>query len=114
MHIIKTFPHELSNKKLYQLTMSPKTRNMKSAKGSVLAIEAFCKYEDTDNNGEIRTVLSVLTPDGEIFATNSPTFHEDFDRMAELFGDSGVTAIEVIGGTSKAGREFITCAYAGE
>jgi hypothetical protein len=34
--------------------------------------------------------------------------------MLDMFAGCGeaVTAIEVISGTSKAGREFITCAYA--
>ena len=114
MNIIKTFPEQLSNRQLYDLTMSPKTQKMSSAKGSLIEIEAFCRYLDADKDGEAREVLSILTPDGEIFATNSATFMDDFDRMCDLFGPASVTAIEVISGTSKAGREFITCAYAGE
>ena len=114
MNIIKTIPEELSKKALYDLTMSPKSRKMSECEGSVLEIKAACIYADTDRNGELRTVLSVLTPEGEIFATNSPTFREDFERMVDLFGPDGVTAIEIISGTSKAGRKFFTCAYAGD
>lgn len=55
-----------------------------------------------------------MTPEGEVFGTNSATFIDDFEKMAALFGPGGVDAIEVVSGTSKAGREFITCAYAGE
>jgi hypothetical protein len=35
--------------------------------------------------------------------------------MVDVFAEDAieVTAIEVISGTSKAGREFITCVYAG-
>lgn len=113
MNIIKTYPENLSNKQIYDLTMSPKTQKMSSAKGSLIEIAAFCRYLDVDKDGEAREVFSVLTPDGEIFATNSPTFMDDFDRMCDLFGPGGVGGIEVISGTSKAGREFITCAYAG-
>lgn len=113
MEIIKNYPEELSNKQKYDLTMSPKTQKMSSAKGSVLEIAAFCRYLDADKDGEAREVMSILTPDGEIFATNSATFMDDFERMCDLFGPGGVGAIEVISGTSKAGREFITCAYAG-
>lgn len=114
MNIIKTYPEEISNKQLYNLTMSPKTQKMKDAKGTTLEVSAYCVYEDVDKNGEVRTVLAILTPEGETFATNSATFQADFDRMIDMFGPAGITAIEVISGHSKAGREFITCGYAGE
>ena len=115
MQIIKTIPEQLTNRQLYDLTMSPKTQKMSDAKGSRLEIAAVCIYEDADKKtGELRKVLALLTPDGEIFATNSATFQDDFSTMCEMFGDTGVTAVEVISGTSKAGREFITCAYAGD
>ena len=115
MKIIKTIPAELSNKQLYALTMSPKTQKMSDAKGSKIEVAAVCIYEDVDKkSGELREVMTILSPEGEIFATNSSTFMDDFNRMCDLFGDDGVTAIEVISGTSKAGREFITCAYAGD
>ena len=114
MKIIKTFPEELSNKKLYDLTLSPKIQKMSENAGAVLEVAAYCFYEDEDNDGRSRALLSVLTPEGESFATNSPTFMDDFSRTIDMFGPDGVTAIEIVPGISKAGRKFITCAYAGE
>lgn len=113
MTIKKSFPETLTNKQLYNLTMSPKTQRMTTAKGSTLEIAAWCYYEDVDKDGVLRTILCVQTPEGELFATNSATFQDDFFRMTELFGGT-VSAIDVISGISKGGREFITCAYAGE
>lgn len=114
MNIIKTFPANLSKKQVYNLTMSPKAQKMSDAEGSTLEIAASCLYEDTDDaTGEVRTILSVETPDGEIFGTNSTTFQRDFSAMQDLFGDEQLT-IEVISGTSKAGRKFFTCVYAGD
>lgn len=113
MTIKKSYPETLTNKQLYNLTMSPKTQKMTSAKGSTLEIAAWCCYEDVDKEGELWTILCVQTPEGELFATNSATFQDDFFKMADMFGGT-VSAIEIISGTSKAGREFITCAYAGE
>lgn len=112
MTIKKSYPETLSNKQLYNLTMSPKTQKMTTAKGSTLEIAAWCYYEDTDKEGELRTILCVQTPEGELFATNSATFQDNFFRMVDLFGV--VSAIDVISGISKGGREFIDCAYAGE
>lgn len=114
MNIIKTYPEEITNKQLYALTMSPKTQKMKDAKGTVLEVAAWCRYEDADKNGEVREVLAIMTPEGETYATNSATFMGDFDRMVDLFGAGGVEAVEIISGESKAGREYITCAYAGK
>lgn len=114
MKIIETYPENLSNKQLYDLTLSPKIQKMSENEGCVLLLKAYCKYEDEDSDGKTRELLSVLTTDGESLATNSKTFMDDFDRMVEMFGPDGVTAIEIISGTSKAGRKFITCAYAGE
>lgn len=104
----------LTPKEIYNLTMSPKTFKMKDAIGSRIEIEAWALYEDVNKkSGEIQEVLAIMTPDGEIFATNSPTFKDDFFQMQELFLGMGETvhAISVISGTSKAGREFVSCAY---
>lgn len=99
---------------IYNLTMSPATQKMKSAIGQRIEICAWALYEDVNKKtGEVQEVLSVITPEGEIFATNSPTFKENFYDMFSLFQDMGeeVHAITVTSGTSKAGREFITCTY---
>ena len=104
----------LTPKEIYFLTMSPKTRKMKEAIGSRIEIGAWAAYEDVNKKtGESQEVLAIMTPEGEIFATNSPTFKEDFFQMQDLFTNMGETvhSISVISGTSKNGREFIGCAY---
>ena len=55
-----------------------------------------------------------MTKEGEVFATNSPTFIKDFRKLVDLFNSSNerVEKIEIISGLSKAGRTFITCKYA--
>lgn len=115
MNILKIFPEDASKKTRYDLTMSPKMGNMKSLKGSTLEVAAWCKYEDLDaKTGELRPILTIKTPEGEVYGTNSATFIADFEAMTDMFGPGGVDVLEIISGTSKAGREFITCAYAGE
>ena len=61
--------------------------------------------------GEIKEVIAIATPDGELFATISNTFREEFMDMVNYFG-SDLGAIKVISGTSKAGRKYVTCSIA--
>ena len=113
MKIVKS-SKDLSTSETYKMTMDAGIQKMREAVGSRLDIAAYCKYEDENKDGDTQTILSVMTDDGEVFATNSPTFIREFDRMVDLFKASGedLRAIKVITGTSKAGREFITLTLA--
>lgn len=113
MQIIKASA-ELTAKDLYTLTMNPNTQKMKDVKGQRIELGKWAIYEDVNKkSGEIHNILAVATPEGEAFATNSPTFIDDFISMLELFESMGesVPAIVVSSGISKASREFITCVY---
>lgn len=115
MNIIEA-SNNLTTKDLYFLTMNPKTQKMQEVKGQTIEIARWCIYQDVNKKtGELMEILAVATPENESFATNSPTFIDDFRKMWNLFANAGetVNAIEVSFGTSKAGREFITCLYAG-
>lgn len=114
MKIITT-SKELNAAQRYALTMSPAVQKMKNVVGTTITVDAWALYEDTNKDGKEQTILSVLSDNGEIFATNSPTFIDDFREMWELFNECGETvhAITVISGKSKNEREFITCVYAG-
>ena len=106
---------QLTTKDKYLLTMSPEVQKMKDAVSQVIEIKNWCKYKDVNSKGEEQIILSIATPEEEIFATNSPTFIEDFEKMNEVFEADGehVNSIRVTSGKSKADREFITCVYAG-
>jgi hypothetical protein len=113
MAIIRT-SKELSAVERYFLTMAPSVQKMKDAISQRIEVAAWCIYTDVNSKGEEQTILSIATPENEVFATNSPTFIEDFVKMQDMFAACGepVNAVQVISGTSKAGREFITCVYA--
>lgn len=106
--------NNLSVKEIYALTMNPNTMKMKDAKGQRIELGNWAIYEDVNKKtGELHNILAIATPEGETFATNSPTFIDDFLAMHQLFTSMGepVPAIVVSSGTSKNGREFITCVY---
>lgn len=102
---------ELTNQELYMLSMSPNADSVKNHVGERIDVTAWLLFEDTDKkSGEVHSVLSVLATDNKVFSSISPTFQSDFLDMAELFHND--FAFEVISGTSKAGRQFVTCALA--
>lgn len=116
MEILKV-SREMTTEDKYFLTMSPEIEKMSSIKGMVLEIDCWILYKDqkTDEDGKVEeeTILSIRNTLGEVFATNSPTFIKEFERIIELFNDDGqeVKYIKVSSGTSKNGRDYITCVY---
>lgn len=112
MEVINKFPETMDNRTAYKLMKSPEVKKMSEAEGSILEIESWIHYNSPDREtGEVKEVIAVATPDGELFATISNTFREEFLDMVNYFG-SDLDAIKVIAGTSKAGRKYITCSIA--
>ena len=112
MEVIKKFPEDMDPRAAYKLMKSPAVKKMSEAEGSVLQIESWIHYHSPDKEtGEIKEVIALATPDGEMFATISNTFREEFLEMVGYFGPD-LGAIEVIQGVSKAGRKYITCSIA--
>ena len=113
MTIVKATP-DLSPVDIYKLTMNPSATKMKEVAGQRLEIAAFAVYEDVDKkSGELQNILAIKTPENEVFATNSPTFIDEFCKMVDFFSgyNMPVDSIKVITGTSKAGRDYISCTY---
>ena len=109
MTTINRTSKELTKKEIYQMTMSPKIQKISDNKGVVIDVAAYCFYSDEKDDGKSVDILSVMDADGSIYATNSTTFRDDFERICQIM-DGEDFSIEVISGTSKAGREFFTCA----
>lgn len=109
---VKTSSKELDKKETYFLTKSQDSIGMKEAVGQTLEMECWAVYEETDQDGQIRTIFSCKTPEGEIYGTNSEAFMKAFYDILDCFEPEEVKAIKVLGGKSKNNRDFITCAYA--
>ena len=106
---------ELTTAELYMLTMSPEIGKMSEVSDqSIIEIDSWVIYTDVDSNGAEQEILSIKDIFGEVSATNSPTFIREFKRMVQLFetNNEKVEKIKLVKGTSKAGRQFITCSYA--
>lgn len=105
----------------YKLTTSPEIQKMSELEGQRIDIIHFCEYEDvkTDRDGVEKStiVLSVMTREGEMFATNSATVRDDFRNIWEVFGEdldyeNGTIPVRIKSGQSKNGRKFFSMVYA--
>lgn len=114
MKIIRSKSEKITVKEKYLMSMNPEIRRMRDAEGMNVPVVNWMLYSDTDKDGNEQTLLSILSEGNVAYATNSRTFIEAFSLLCDMFEDSGeeITAVKVIGGQSKAGRHFITCAYA--
>lgn len=74
---------------------------------------AWIVFNDSDDPEKEKLILSLITDDGESYATNSKTFIMGFLMYWELCEKSNVPAesirVKVDVGVSKSGREFIQC-----
>ena len=103
----------LTAQEQYYLTVAPNIQKMSTVKGQTLDVDKWCIYTDVNNRtGEESEIVSIMTPEREVFVTNSKTFVQTFRKIVEIFGTDGFNRIMVFSGMSKAGREFLTAIYA--
>lgn len=106
---------EFSTIEAYQLLRNPETQKMSANKDIPFEVDCWCIFNDVKKTtGEVQEILSIKTKGGEVFATNSQTFMDEFLTIWEMFKNKNeeVPPIKVISGTSKNGRSFITCTIA--
>lgn len=109
MKTLNQYPEQMDSKLKYDLMRSPKIQKLSLCKGQVLDVEAYVLREDENQEGEAVEVLSMRTPEGELYATNSKTFIREFEAIIECARPP--FAVEVIDGVSRAGRHYVTCAW---
>ena len=92
----------------YNLINGDGSAGLSTAAGSVLEVEDYVIYDTIDiNTNDEKTVLSLVTKDGEFFATNSATCVDAFEKIISSF--KKLPNIEFYKGVSKKGREFLAC-----
>lgn len=103
---------EMNGKDLYRMTKNAAIQKMREAANSTLKVECWVRYEDEDSKGNVREIVSIREAGtGIVYATNSPTFIRAFVEILGILEGCGekLDELEVIEGTSKGGRSFITC-----
>ncbi len=102
---------KLNKKDLYKVCMAT-SLTMQKCDGQIFDIDMYAIYWDADKKtGEEKRILSILTTDGDVISTISPTAIASFESILDLFqGDDAPEAIpslRIQKGTAKSGRSFV-------
>lgn len=95
----------------YSLIYSPEIKTLKELEdGETVTVTGFMKYEKDDGkDGNIVTITTILTEEGEVYAGQSATFAKSLIQISELLHKE-VFPLKKLSGVTKAGREYIDCA----
>lgn len=114
MKILKQSTDEMRKSEIFGMTKDAKMHKMSEHVGLRIEIDKWLHYEDENAKGDKVEILSIKADDGEVYATNSATFKQQFFEILDMLEGEPVDAIEVVSGVSKNGREYITCSYVGD
>lgn len=88
-------------------------RNIMSLKNVVdntsIPVAGYLTFTDEKENGDSVDILSIITPDNEVFSCQSATFKRSFDNIINIMHGKQFNIFK-ISGTTKAGRPYIDCA----
>ena len=96
------------DKKLRYNLVEASGASMNEMIGQRIQVRAYALIEQTNRDGEESRVLKVITTDGEICGTGSPSFISGFERYLECMESDQVDEFEISSARSKAGRQYLT------
>ena len=101
---------EFNEVEQYLMTIAPSIKSMKDVEdGTKITVDGVLYFEDVkENNGEVVEVMSIITPDKQVYSCQSQTFKNSINDISTIMGGKQFTVIKTSGKT-KAGRDFINC-----
>ena len=114
MKILNKSANDMKKSEIFGMTKDAKMHKMSDHVGLRIDIDKWLHYVDENTQGDKVEILSLKSTDGEVYATNSATFKQQFFAILDMLEGESVDAVEVVSGTSKNGREYITCSYVGD
>lgn len=92
----------------YKIRSGAGARQMQDCVNTVVGIDKIDQYITTRSNGEEAVCTSIITKDGDVYQSLSPTIDACCKKLFEIFGEEINTVNVVITeGTSKGGRDFL-------
>ena len=107
---INTQSRDFTEVEQYLMTLDRGIKSLKDVEDNTsISVAGYLTFTDEKDNGNSVDILSIITPDNEVFSCQSATFKRSFDNIANIMRDKSFSIIKV-SGTTKAGRPFIDCA----
>lgn len=94
----------------YLMTVAPSIKSLKDVEdNTVIPVAGVINFIDTkdDTNEEVE-VLSIITPNKDVYSCQSKTFKRSLNDIMSIMGDQPFSIIK-ISGTTNAGRGYINC-----
>ena len=109
MEIIKQVG-EFTKGEVFNVTQGS-TAKISDMVDTIIEPAGWILYRDENVKGELQEVLVIKDGEGNLSATISNTFISQFLKMYK-FMEGENYSIRIVGGKSKAGRNYITCEVA--
>lgn len=93
----------------YLMTLSPDITSLKDVPdGTKITVDGYLHFEDEKETGEVSSIMSIITPEKEVYSCQSATFKRSVHNIANIMHGKPFAIIKTSGET-KAGRVFINC-----
>lgn len=107
---INTQSKDFTEVELYLMTLDRGIKSLKDVKDNTsIPVAGYLTFTDEKENGDSVDILSIITPDNEVFSCQSVTFKRSFYNITNIMHDKQFSIIKVAG-TTKNGRPYIDCA----
>lgn len=107
---INTQSKDFTEVEQYLMTLDKGIKSLKNVEDNTsIAVAGYLSFTDEKENGDSIDILSIITPDNEVFSCQSATFKRSFDNIANIMHGKQFSIIKISGET-KAGRPYINCA----
>lgn len=107
---IKTVSREFTEVEQYLMTIAPSIHSVKDVEdGTHITVDGILEFTDIkENTGEAVDVMSVITPDKQVYSCQSATFKRSIRDISNIMKGKQFTVIKT-SGVTKSGRDFVNC-----
>lgn len=107
---INTQSRDFTEVEQYLMTLDRGIKSLKDVDDNTsITVAGYLTFTDEKENGDSVDILSIITPDNDVFSCQSATFKRSFDNITSIMHGKQFSIIKV-SGTTKAGRPYIDCA----
>lgn len=93
----------------YLMTLDRGIKSLKNVDDHTsIPVAGYLTFTDEKEDGDSVDILSIITPDNEVFSCQSETFKRSFDNITSIMHGKQFSVIKV-SGTTKNGRPYIDC-----